>query len=60
MYIDTIFVFYGYILIYIYIYTHIHSLFGCMSMTVWTHAVLDDLYMYVFCIFVFFALVRQN
>ena len=48
MYIDTIFAFYGYI----FFYTLLYSLVGCLSMIVWTHAILGVLYAGVlyFCI----------
>ena len=49
VYIDTISPFYGYIL---FLYTHLYCLVGCLSMIVWTHAVLGVLYACVlyFCI----------
>ena len=50
MYVDTIFAFYVYILFFF--DTHLYCLVGCLSMTVWKHAVLAVLYAYVlyFCI----------
>ena len=47
VYIDTVFGFYGYFFL-----THLHCSVGCLSMIVWTHAVLGILYAVVlyFCI----------
>ena len=50
VYIDTIFMFYRNF--FCYIYTHLYCLVRCLSMIVWTHAVLGVLYVCVlyFCI----------
>ena len=44
MYIDTIFAFYGHIGFF---QTHLDWFVGCLSIIVWTHAVLGVLYAYV-------------
>ena len=60
---NTIFAFYGYVdllpfLFFLYFVTHLYCLVGCLSMIVWTHAVLGVL-LHVFCIFVL-VLVQRN
>ena len=55
MYSDMIFAFYGNVLSF---NSQLYCLDGCLSMIVWTHAVLG-VYMHVFGIFVF-ALVQRN
>ena len=42
MYIDVIFAFYGYVDFFL--STHLYGLVGCLSMIVWTHAVLSVSY----------------
>ena len=58
VYIDTVFGFYGYF--FCLIFTHLSCLAGCLSMNIWTHAVLGVLYACVlyFCICTCSALSR--
>ena len=53
LYIDMIFAFYGNIF-----HTHLYCLVGCLSMILWTHAVLSGLYA---CVLYFvFELAQRN
>ena len=45
VYIDTVFGFYGYSFLFFFL-THLYCLVGCLSMIIWTHAVLGVLYVY--------------